>query len=253
MTTTLSTAMIILLILYLLAAITSNIRYVVVTALYLCLAVLAFVCHLMLAANMIVPGSVFAWLNIALFLCLIAGLNYIANGACARQPPEKLTWIVVLGCKLKHGRPGRALRSRLTAATNCYKEHPEAHIVVCGGQGADEVTTEAAAMAEYLVAHGVAESVITLEDTSTTTLENFANFLAITKDSSSPTAIVTSDFHLRRAMQLARIAGIENGYGVPGKTYTYKWLNGAVRELLCLAADKLGISGHDIRIAGKRL
>jgi len=52
-------------------------------------------------------------------------------------------------------------------------------VITSGGRGADEARSEASAMAEYLVDHGIPAERILLEDQSTTTLENLRNSKAI--------------------------------------------------------------------------
>lgn len=48
----------------------------------------------------------------------------------------------------------------MDAAVAYLNEYPKAKVIVSGGQGADESTTEAAVMEEYLVNEGIARNQI---------------------------------------------------------------------------------------------
>ena len=83
-------------------------------------------------------------------------------------------------------------------------------LIVSGGQGDDEPTSEASAMASYLIARGFPADRLLLEDQSRTTEENLLFSKAI-MDELRPGAramVVTSDFHAFRAALLARRLGI---------------------------------------------
>lgn len=131
-----------------------------------------------------------------------------ADGAEGQTPAA----IVVLGAGLKGDVPSPLLVNRLNVAAGLAQRFPDAAIVVSGGHGMLETTTEAQAMRSYLMERGVAERRILPEDKSGTTYENlrFSQKVLAThaidagRDS---LIIVTSDFHVMRAGQLARKAG----------------------------------------------
>ena len=62
--------------------------------------------------------------------------------------------MVVLGCQLYDWGPSIMLRDRLDKALDYLADHPETTVVVSGGQGAEEPTSEAQGMADYLADHG---------------------------------------------------------------------------------------------------
>ena len=194
-----------------------------------------------------------AVLNLALLAAFVAALLWVQRPARTCRTPERLDWIVVLGCKLINGRPGRTLTRRLNAALACYRQHPEARLMVCGGKGEDEARSEAEAMAKFLVEQGLCPEEITLEDTSRTTAENLRNFLALTGAADAAVAVVTSDFHMGRALNLARQEGLTNASGLPAKTPRISWIGCAFREALILGAQKLGFRPSNITIGSKRL
>ena len=64
------------------------------------------------------------------------------------------------------------MKLRLDKAIEYYHSNKDINIIVSGGQGKDEIMTEALAMKNYLVENNVDEEKIILEDKATTTLEN---------------------------------------------------------------------------------
>ena len=58
--------------------------------------------------------------------------------------------MVILGCQVRQDGPSVLLRDRLDEALDYLEDHPDMTVVVSGGQGPDEPTSEAQAMADYL-------------------------------------------------------------------------------------------------------
>jgi len=123
-------------------------------------------------------------------------------------------FLVVLGARLYGDYPSPALRERLDSALVYLNNNFSTRVIVTGGKDADELIPEALAMRDYLVAGGIDQSRIIMEDKSTSTFEN----LALTKELISnlgevdPTIVIVSNkFHLFRARLLARRVGIEPG------------------------------------------
>ena len=77
-----------------------------------------------------------------------------------------------------------------------------------------EPFTEASCMADYLVKRGIDSGRIILEDKSTTTAQNLTNSMklisadtinhALDSNTTNTVGILTNDFHMFRAMQIAR-------------------------------------------------
>lgn len=201
--------------------------------------------------------SPFAWpsalVNVILLVLIVASVLYVQKPALRCKTPHTVRWIVVLGCRLINGKPGRTLTRRLETALQCYRQHPEAQIMVCGGKGDDELLSEADAMSAYLVAQGVLPQEIIKEDQSRTTAENLRNFLELSHCQDDPILLVTSDFHMGRALGLADQIGLSNVSGLPSSTPWTSWFNCALREALILGAQKLGIQPSNVSIGSKRL
>lgn len=83
------------------------------------------------------------------------------------------------------------------------KHHPET-ILISGGPAAQPT---AAAMASYLEFLGVPTENIRVEDASLNTQENIRNSALLLRNDHRPITVLTSDFHMRRSILLARRAG----------------------------------------------
>ena len=134
------------------------------------------------------------------------------------KPDGTTQAIIVLGAQVKpDGTLSLQLQYRMELALEQYRAHPQI-IVVCGAQGGNEPMTEAQAMHDYLVSNGVPEGDILMDDTSFNTRQNLANAQKLLGDDVKKVLIVTSNYHLPRAMALARDTGFEpQGVGAPIK------------------------------------
>ena len=143
--------------------------------------------------------------------------------------------IIVLGAQVRpDGSPSNQLRWRVDAAAEAYRIHPSP-VVVCGAQGKDEPDTEAAVMKQILLTSGVPEDDILLDSTSFNTRQNLAHAYELLKDRQiRQVLIVTSDYHLPRALDLARDLGFDaTGLGSP-TLGGWPWLKHHAREALSL-------------------
>ncbi len=130
-------------------------------------------------------------------------------------------FVVVLGAQVQGDRPSLTLKKRLDLAAEYLAQHPQAAVVVSGGQGADEQYTEASVMAAYLVRQGIGASRIMQEDKASDTRENLAFSRALVKAHGIDTErvlIITSDYHLCRAKFLAEKLGMQ-AYGLASQTW----------------------------------
>lgn len=132
-------------------------------------------------------------------------------------PVEDYDAIIVLGAQVKpDGEPSIQLRWRLDAAAEAWKDSA-ALIVTCGAQGGNEPAPEALVMRDYLVAQGVEEEMILTDTESWNTRQNIRNAVALLAGREvERVLIVTSDYHLPRAMALAEDEGLNaTGIGSP--------------------------------------
>lgn len=114
--------------------------------------------------------------------------------------------MIILGCQVKPWGPSILLQDRLNEALDYLDDHPEMTVVVSGGQGADEPSTEARAMADYLIDHGFPEEQILLEEASSNTVQNLRYSAALLYeqgyDTTQDVLVVSNGFHLTRVRML---------------------------------------------------
>lgn len=162
---------------------------------------------------------VFAFVEL-LILCAMVAL-----------PKENLDYIIVLGAQVRGKTICGSLKRRLDKGVHYLEQNPNTLCIVSGGRGKGEDISEAEAMAEYLKGCGVDENRIIMEDRSTTTWENLkfsAPFiLDIEKDK---IGIVSNNFHIYRAMKMARVQGFKKVYALPATTDMIMFPNYMVRE-----------------------
>ncbi|SDR69892.1 Uncharacterized SAM-binding protein YcdF, DUF218 family [Agrococcus carbonis] len=158
----------------------------------------------------------------------------------AARAPRAVGTVLILGAGLRGREVGPLLRRRVERGAEVWRAavvaRPDARIVVAGGQGPDEVRTEASAMAEHLVRRlGVPAEAIDLEQASTTTRENLALSRPLIAGR-GPLAVVTSEYHAYRTAWLLARLGMDGT--VVGAWTRPSYRPGAVvREALAVAAD----------------
>ncbi|BDR53540.1 hypothetical protein KIM372_14470 [Bombiscardovia nodaiensis] len=153
-------------------------------------------------------------------------------------------FIIVHGAGLSGEQPTPLLRGRLDKALQLWEQQGrQATIIVSGGQGADEVISEAQAMENYLTRQRqVPAQAIVQENQSTTTLENLTYSKSI-MDRLCPgrayrAALVTSDYHVFRASEYASKVGL-NADGIGSHTRSYYWPTAFIREFIAISRAHL--------------
>jgi len=144
--------------------------------------------------------------------------------------------LIVLGARTIGYEPATVLAHRLDAAIGKLGHFPYALCIVSGGQGPDAIIPEAQAMRQYLINHGIYGGRIFMESNSSNTFENllFSRELAeqhnIMGDGGA-IVVLTSDFHIPRAMMLARrVFGGAEIYAVKADTPFALFSAGITRE-----------------------
>lgn len=175
---------------------------------------------------------------IVLLVFLYAGvvaMVCIREGSVLKTVPaaDEYDAIVVLGAQVKpDGSPSVQLSWRLDAAWEAW-EQKHVPVVVCGAQGKDEPMPEAEAMSLYLENKGVPAADILKDPDSFNTNQNLQNAAKLLQDlpGIQRVMIVTSDYHVPRAMALARDLGFDAcGMGSPCKQEY--WIKNHAREAL---------------------
>jgi len=160
---------------------------------------------------------------IALMLLGLAGIvglmGFVFYKETHLPPVGDSDVIIVLGAQVKEdGTPSVALERRLTAALESYRQDRQL-IIVCGAQGGNEPRPEGDVMRDWLLAHGVPGEDVIAETDSFNTRENLTNAkLIMESHGCSDALVVTSDYHVARALELCRQVGISAvGKGSPSK------------------------------------
>lgn len=157
----------------------------------------------------------------------------------SHKAPDGLDYLVVLGAQMKRSGPSKALQYRLDAAIDYLIRNPDTCVIVSGGQGSDEHISEAQGMYDYLVSKGISSERIQKEDQSKNTFQNLtfsAEYLDQEKDT---VGVVSNNFHVFRAVKIARKAGYRNAYGIAARGEPFLQFNNMMREFFGVMKDFL--------------
>lgn len=127
-----------------------------------------------------------------------------------QEKPVPSDTLIVLGAHLWGDQPSPLLQYRLDKAIELYHLGYGGKIIVSGAQGHDEITTEAKAMAAYLIRNEIPKEDIFLEENSYNTFQNLKYSKAIMeKEGLRHAVVITNTFHLHRALRIAKYLDIE--------------------------------------------
>lgn len=212
------------------------------------------------------------------FMTFVALLMY---STLYRVLPKKRVYdfIIIHGAGLMGEEPTPLLRGRIDKAVDLWeKQGKVGKLIASGGQGSDEVISEAEAMTRYMISkRQVPADAILQENRSTTTMENIqfsagliANYvrefgvpqyatvrggklsrkqygkvLGWLRGLGQPhdggkrrCALVTSDYHVFRACEYAHSIGL-NADGVGSHTRAYYWPTAFIREFIAVTKSHL--------------
>ncbi len=170
------------------------------------------------------------------FVIILEGL--VISGMHS-EAPDGLDYIIVLGAKVNGSTPSRALQHRINAAAEYLQNNPDTLVIASGGQGDDEHISEAECIRNALIEAGIDESRIILEDQSSRTSENMTCSLALLGDADASVGIVTNNFHIYRAMKLAKKAGFMKVSGLAAEYGGITLFHYMIREAAGIAVDFL--------------
>lgn len=126
--------------------------------------------------------------------------------------------IVVLGAAQYDGKPSPVLRARLDHGINLWNHGMGKVLVLTGGKGAGDTTSEADVGRTYARKHGVPDTAILLENKGRTTRESMLGVAELLEGRGIKTAILVSDpFHMLRLSIIGRRFGL-TPYTSPTRT-----------------------------------
>ena len=167
-------------------------------------------------------------LGALLFLGLFA---YVCIAEKSVPQPGPTDVMIVLGAQVKpDGTPSVQLEYRLERALEAYRACPQT-IICCGGRAGQEPAPEGDVMRAWRIASGAPQGDVLAETASGNTRQNIRNALALLPRTPDSVLIVTSDYHLPRALMIARDMGL-NVQGAAGRTLPEYWLKNHLRETL---------------------
>lgn len=205
---------------------------------------------------LVTAGSV-CGIGVVLFAFVLGCIIREANS----QPKPGADYMVILGARVKGDRISPLLKYRLDKALGYLSENQDTMVVVSGGKGSGENLSEAEAMQDYLVEHGIAAERILLDDISVNTDQNIRNSISILREQEAMgqssgdqkrIVLISNGFHLFRAIRILRKQLQETGAqdagnglkdavieGLGARTKWYVIPNSYVREVFAVVKYKL--------------
>lgn len=142
---------------------------------------------------------ILAWIAMVVAVVVVGGRDQAAPANA----------IVVLGAAQYEGHPSPVLRARLDHAVELYQRSLAPLVIVTGGTGAGDTTSEAQVGRRFLLEHGVPDSAIVMETRGLTTSQSVHAVAAIVSALPGRRVILVSDpFHMLRLSILARALGL---------------------------------------------
>lgn len=195
------------------------------------------------------------WVPVSVVTTLLAGITVfgvievlIFTNAAGRDA-QGMDYVIVLGTEVRGEEISDSLKKRLDKVLVYAEKNPDTVFILSGGKGRGEALSEADAMFAYLSYNGLPEDKMIKEGKSTNTKENIEysknviqiveSFRKRSDDEEMKIAVLSSDFHVFRAKQIAKKMGITDIYGIQAETNQVLFIHLCVREALAVFKDKL--------------
>lgn len=190
----------------------------------------------------VLPQRLRAWATLIVALGGILGVVFMKRVYDDGKTTSKNEDIaIVLGCRVKGEKPSLALLKRADSAYKFLLCNPHSVAILSGGQGNGEKISEAECLRRILCDKGISPDRLLLEDKSTSTDENIMfskNIAELNGYELKSAAIVTSEYHQRRAKIICERYGIEasaqSSHTMPILLPTF-----LLRELIAILKEQL--------------
>lgn len=185
------------------------------------------------------------WLRRFVCVVVVTGLILFIGTEAAilkdfgKQGQPDAAYVIVLGAQWKENGPSYVLKKRLDTAVEYLRKNPDTKVIVSGGKGKNEPVSEAEGMYGYLVEAGIDRERILQENTSVNTYENLKNSAGMLDRTRDKVVVVTNNFHVFRALGIARKMGYKNVEGLAAEAYPAMLPNNLLREFLGVWKDIL--------------
>ncbi len=154
-------------------------------------------------AGLIVAG----WIASIVAVLVFAEHDGVREGTFGERQADA---IVVLGAAQYAGHPSPVLKARVDHAVDLWHKQVAPLLVLTGGVGRGDTTSEAAVSATYAMRHGVPPSAIVLETAGRTTSESIRTVAEVLGERDQTYVVLVSDpFHMFRLWILARRHGLD--------------------------------------------
>lgn len=146
-------------------------------------------------------------------------------------------YLIILGYGLKDDKIADILQMRIDAAADFLIKNPDTVAIPTGGMThPGQTLSEAQAIKNGLMAKGIPEERIILEDQAKTTVENFINSKKIIQSrcrniNTTRIAFITSDFHVYRSSVICNQADLD-AVGLPAPSPEKDYTKNVIREFL---------------------
>lgn len=140
-------------------------------------------------------------------LCVAVWVSFVIAiiDAGRRDEAGMADAIVVLGAAQYEGRPSPVLKARLDHAAALWNRGLAPRLIVTGGRGVGDTTSEAAVGMRYLVQRGIPADSIWMDTEGLTTSESMVAVRHLLATRSHPSVLIVSDpFHMLRLAILSR-------------------------------------------------
>ena len=192
------------------------------------------------------------WKRLAYGLCslaLICGLILLSINAYVKHSVkahivapelasqlENVDCILVLGCSVRGSTPSPMLKDRLDQGVQLYQNNASQKLLMSGDHGQTDYD-EVNAMKQYAIDSGIPSEDIFMDHAGFSTYESM--YRARDVFCAKKVIIVTQDYHLYRALYVAKTLGLD-AYGVAAKSPPYSGqVYRDLRELLARNKDFL--------------
>ncbi len=205
----------------------------------------------------LLPNFIFT--SFVLFLVIFTGImTAVVKDAKPAKEYPRTDYAIVLGARVYENGVSKTLMYRLERGLQYYQEHPDTTLVLTGGQDNGDVIPEALAMFNYFSMHGVPSSKMIIDTGGTSTAEIITRAVdrieydtAERKVPKGPgdivwaidhvpsVGIITSDYHMMRALRVTETLGIKSSAAIPAQSDKILFLHQCVRESAAIVKDYL--------------
>ena len=156
------------------------------------------------------PRARLAMALAALVVLVWAGMVFAVLLTGRRDEARPADAIVVLGAAQYEGRPSPVLRARLDHALDLYQRGLAPVVIVTGGIGVGDTTSEAMVGRNYLARRGIPDSAIVMEARGLTTSQSLHSVRTMVDGLPGRSVLLVSDpFHMLRLSILTSRLGME--------------------------------------------